>query len=302
MSKYGVQKAEPMWVIRVRLILLHLGALAVFFVPFQWELVALAAVSYFPRILGVEAGYHRYFSHRSYKTSRVFQFLMAVLGSSSGQRGVLWWAAHHRAHHRHTDTEEDVHSPVHGFWKSHLGWLLEEKNADTHLDHVADFACFPELRLINKYYYVPALLLLVGLGVAGAQGWLGPDINAWQAVAWGFFLPTVLALHSILAVNSLAHGNGRWASYRRFATRDLSLNSIWLALPSVGAGWHNNHHRFSASSRAGFTWYEVDLSYLWLKSLAALRLVWELRPVPAEIMRQGGLLDEEKPKVDQTMG
>ncbi|MBV8031107.1 MAG: acyl-CoA desaturase [Betaproteobacteria bacterium] len=294
MTNYGIQKTESIKVIKMRLVVVHLGALAALLVPFHWHLLVLFAASYLPRMFGVEAGYHRYFSHRAFKTSRWFQFVLAVLGASSGQRGALWWAAHHRTHHKHADTERDLHSPLGGFWHSHWGWLMQEKNVDTNLDLVPDFARYPELRFINKYYHLPLFALLVLLAVAGARGWLGPHIDAWQAVTWGFFLPTAAALHAILGVNSLAHGGHRLAGYRRYDTRDLTVNHVWLALPSMGGAWHNNHHRFGAGARAGFAWYEVDLSYVGLRMLAALGLVWDLRQVPDAVLREGGLLPREK--------
>jgi stearoyl-CoA desaturase (Delta-9 desaturase) len=301
MTTYGIQKTEPLIVIKIRLVVLHLGALGVLFVPFHPEVLWVLAATFFVRMFAVEAGYHRYFSHRAFKTSRVFQFVLAVLGASSGQRGALWWAAHHRSHHRHSDTEGDLHSPLHGFWHSHIGWLLEERNVDTNLDLIPDFARYPELRLLNKLYHVPLLLLLVGLAVAGASGWLGPHIGGWQAVLWGFFLSTALVLHATLAVNSVAHASGRWHGYRRYATADASLNHVWLAIPTMGAALHNNHHRYAPAARAGFAWYEIDLSYVVLKGLAALGLVWGLRPVPADVLCEGGLLPAERRETQEPL-
>ncbi|HEX9396335.1 MAG TPA: acyl-CoA desaturase [Burkholderiales bacterium] len=294
MTSYGIQKTESIKVIRIRLVVVHAGALAAFFMPFDWALVALLAATWFPRMFGVEAGYHRYFAHRAFKTSRIFQFLLAALGASSGQRGALWWAAHHRGHHRHSDQAGDLHSPREGFWHAHLGWLIDEKNVDTDLDAIPDFARYPELRWLNKFYHVPMLLLLAGLALGGANGWFGPNVSGWSAVLWGFFLSTAGVLHATLAVNSIAHLRGRLGGYRRYATEDGSVNHAWLAIPTTGAAWHNNHHRYGAAARAGFAWWEVDLSYLGLKLLEACRLVWDLREVPAEVMAEGGLGETER--------
>lgn len=292
-SRYGIQKTEPLGVIKVRLLILHLGAAAAFLLPFDWSLLWILAATFVPRMFGMEAGYHRYFSHRAFKTSRAFQFALAVLATSSGQRGPLWWASHHREHHRHADAEGDAHSPrVKGFWHSHLGWLVQPENVDTDLDRVPDFARYPELRLLNKFHYVPILLLIAGLAIAGGSGWLGDSIGAWQAVVWGFFVSTLLVLHFTLAVNSVIHCAGRLGGSRRYATRDASVNHALLALPTMGAAWHNNHHRYGASARAGFAWYEIDLSYLLLRGLAALGLVWDLRPVPQHVLLEGGLATE----------
>jgi stearoyl-CoA desaturase (Delta-9 desaturase) len=289
MSTYGIQKTESITVIKIRLVVVHVGALAAFFVPFDWTLVWLLAASWLLRMFGVEAGYHRYFSHRAFKTSRVFQFLLGALGAASGQRGPLWWAAHHRSHHRHSDQDGDLHSPREGFWHSHLGWLLDKKNVDTDLDAIPDFARYPELRWLNKFYHVPMLLLLVGLAVAGANGWFGPNVGGWSAVLWGFFLPTAGVLHVTLAVNSIAHLRGRLGGARRFETQDDSVNHAWLAIPTTGASWHNNHHRYGAAARAGFAWWEIDLSYIGLKVLEACRVVRDLRAVPAEVLAEARL-------------
>lgn len=297
MTTYGIQKTESINVIRVRLVVVHVGAIAAFFMPFDWNLVLLLVATWLPRMFGVEAGYHRYFSHRSFKTSRAFQFILAALGASSGQRGALWWAAHHRQHHKLSDQAGDLHSPREGFWHSHLGWLVDKKNVDTNLDAIPDFARFPELRWLNKFYHVPMLLLLAGLAVGGANGWFGANVTGWSAVLWGFFLSTAGVLHVTLAVNSIAHLRGRMGGYRRYATEDDAVNHAWLAIPTTGASWHNNHHRYGAAARAGFAWYEVDLSYLGLKLLEACRLVWDLREVPPEVMAEGGLADRREGRV-----
>jgi len=288
MSTYGIQK-ESLTVIKIRFVVLHLGALSAFLVPFDWALVWVLAASWLLRVFGVEAGYHRYFSHRAFKTSRAFQFIIGLLGASSGQRGPLWWAAHHRSHHRHADQEGDLHSPREGLWHAHLGWLLDQKNVDTNLDAIPDFARYPELRWLNRFYMLPMVALIAGLAVVGSQGWLGANANGWSAVIWGFFLPTVGALHAILAVNSIAHLRGRFGSRRRFETSDDSVNNAWLAIPTAGASWHNNHHRYRTSARAGFTWWEVDLSYIGLEVLGWCRLIWDLRPVPADVLAEGGV-------------
>lgn len=288
--QFGIQKAEPLALIKTRVIVLHLLTLGVFFVPFAWGLVWLTAATFGLRMLGVECGYHRYFAHRAFKTSRAGQFILAVLAVSSGQRGLLWWASLHRQHHSHADAEGDVHSPrVSGFWYAHMGWALQAKNINTDLDLIPDFARYPELRWLNKFHYVPGFTLMVGLYVAGTAGWLGSSIGGLQAVIWGFFLSTCLVLHTTFAVNSLVHGDGRFGGTRRYATRDASVNHAWLALPTMGGAWHNNHHRYAASAKAGFAWWELDLGYVALRVLAAFGIVWDLRPVPADVLAEGGV-------------
>lgn len=289
-ARFGIQKAEPQWLITVRIILLHLLALGIFFVEFDWRLVWLAAATCIPRMIATECVYHRYFAHRAFKTSRPFQFLLAALAVSTGQRGILWWASTHRRHHRYADAPGDVHSPqVDGFWHGHMGWTLNGRNADTDLDAIADFARFPELRALNKLHYLPGLCLLIGLYVAGEAGWFGSGIGGVQAVVWGFFFSTVVVLHATFAVNSLGHGGGAFGGTRRYATPDASVNHPLIALLTMGGGWHNNHHRYPAAARAGFAWWEIDVTYWVIKLFAALGLVWDVRPVPSGVLAEGGL-------------
>ena len=288
-ARYGTQ-TSPQWVFNLRFAILHLGALGIFFVPFDRSLVWLAVAMYVPRMFGVTAGYHRYFSHRTFKTSRAFQFVLALLATLSGQRGILWWGALHREHHRYSDQAGDVHSPgVGGFWRGHMGYLFEAKNSVTDLDRIPDFSRFPELRWLNKYYYIPVYGLLLGLYAAGGTGWLGAQITGWQAVIWGFFVSTVALLHVVLSVNSICHMQGRYGGTRRFATDDASVNHAWVALFTLGEGWHNNHHRYPAAARNGFAWWELDMTYLLLRMLEGLGVVRELRRVPNDVLEEGGL-------------
>ncbi len=262
------------WSSSIPFALVHVAALAAFFLPLRWEMVALAVGSYYLRMFGVTAGYHRYFAHRSYKTSRAFQLLLAFLAQTSAQKGVLWWAGHHRAHHAYSDTENDVHSPVRrGFWWAHVGWILHGKYDETDLARIKDFARFPELRLLNRFKLMPAVVYAAAIfGIWGLEG-----------LIWGFFVSTVALYHGTFFINSLAHVFGR----RRFPTTDTSRNGLLLALLANGEGWHNNHHYFQTSARQGFYWWEIDLTYYALRALAAVRLVRELREPPATVLELG---------------
>ena len=243
--------------------------------PIDW---AVCGVLYLVRTFGVMAGYHRYFSHRAFKTSRVFQFVLAVLAESTLQKGVLWWAAHHRTHHKYTDLPWDVHSPVQtGFWHSHMVWLAGVGSEDTRDDKVRDLAKFPELVWISKNWALPPLAL------AGAVYlWLG-----WSGLLLGFCVSTVLVWHATFMVNSLAHMLGT----QRFATGDTSRNNWLISLFTLGEGWHNNHHHYMNSARQGFYWWEIDITYYVLRLLAALGIIWDLRPVPDEVLAEGRALD-----------
>jgi stearoyl-CoA desaturase (Delta-9 desaturase) len=241
-----------------------------FLVPFSWHLVWLAAALYAGRMMALSAGYHRYFAHRSYRTSRPFQFVLAFAGGTCTQRGALWWAANHRLHHRHADQPQDIHSPIqHGLFWSHLGWILSKRFEETRHDRIGDFARFPELRWLDRHHFVPSLVLAGTLFATGG----------WAAVVWGSFLSSVVMWHCTFSINSLAHAVGR----RRYRTADDSRNNGWLALLTMGEGWHNNHHHHQSSAALGFFWWEVDCTYYLLRALSAIGLVWDLRTPPASV-------------------
>ena len=246
-------------------ILLHLCACLVIVVPFSAHSLLLAAASYTVRMFAITAGYHRYFSHRSYKLSRGAQFAMAFLAQTSAQKGVLWWAAHHRLHHQESDRERDVHSPtLRGFWWAHMGWVLSNDFDDYDPRAVGEFSRFPEIRWLDRHHWVPAV-------VFGAVVAL---IGGWPAFLWGYVVSTVVLYHCTFAINSLAH---LWGT-RRFDTPDESRNNFWLALVTFGEGWHNNHHYSPGSCRQGERWWELDITYLVLRVLSWVGIVRDLRP------------------------
>ena len=259
---------------------IHAGCLAVLWTGTSPFAVAIAAALFALRMFAITAFYHRYFSHRAFRTSRAAQFAFALLGASAAQRGPLWWASHHRHHHAHADRETDSHSSrQHGFLWSHIGWFLARGSFGVREKRVGDLARYAELRWLDRFdTAVPAALALAlyGLGewLARAHPMLGT--SGAQLVAWGFCISTVALYHATFTINSLAHRFGT----RRYATRDDSRNNLWLALLTFGEGWHNNHHHYPASARQGFFWWEVDIAYYGLRALAALGLVWDLRPVP----------------------
>jgi stearoyl-CoA desaturase (Delta-9 desaturase) len=256
----------------------HLACIAAFWLPFSWGLVALALGLYALRMFALTGGYHRYFSHRTYKTSRAFQFVLAVLGLTAVQKGPLWWAAHHRHHHRYSDRHGDLHSPgLQGFLWAHMGWILSHDHDATDYRRVGDLARYPELVWLNRWHLVPPVALAVGLFAAGG----------WPAFIWGFCISTVITWHITFSINSLTHMFGR----RRYRTKDDSRNSLILALLTLGEGWHNNHHYYKASTRQGFYWWEIDLTYYTLRLLAALGVVWDLKEPSAEVKRANRIED-----------
>lgn len=252
-------------------VLVHLSLIGIFWTGFTTLSVVMCVVLYLVRMWALTGGFHRYFSHRSYKTSRFFQFVIAFLGQTSAQRGVLWWAAIHRHHHRHSDTPEDVHSPRHaGFFMSHVGWIFSRQKATADYSTIQDFAQYPELRFLDRHPYFPAFLLAVGCFL----------VDGWQGLMVGFFLSTVILYHAVFAINSLAHVVGK----QRYITGDDSRNNWWLALITLGEGWHNNHHHYQSSTRQGFYWWEVDFSYYVLKAMSWVGLVWDLRAPPEALL------------------
>jgi len=261
----------PNWVGVLAFVGLHLACLAVFLTGTTTMALALCGVSYALRMLGITVGYHRYFSHRSFKTSRPLQFVLAFLGCSAAQKGPLWWAAHHRLHHRHADTPDDPHSPrIRGWWWAHVGWIMVPDHNETPWRGVRDLNRCAELRWLDRNYWVPPLSL-------AALCWL---LGGWSGLVWGFCISTVLLHHAIFTVNSLCHIFGR----RRYRTADESRNNSFVALITMGEGWHNNHHHYQSSANQGFFWWEIDISYYLIQLLGCLGLVWDIRtPPPAKV-------------------
>jgi stearoyl-CoA desaturase (delta-9 desaturase) len=254
----------PFWGVHVTAII------GVIVVGISWAAVAWCASMFFLRMFGITAGYHRYFSHRTYKMGRVMQFLMALLGVLSVQKGPLWWASHHRRHHKYSDMPEDVHSPKQrGFWWSHMLWILVERHSSTEWDRIKDMAAYPELRFLERAH------ILFVVAFATALYFIGGPV----ALFWGFFMSTALLWHATFTVNSLAHV---WGS-RRYETTDTSRNNVFIALLTMGEGWHNNHHHYQRSTRQGFFWWEIDVSFYALKVMSWIGLVSDLQGVPDHI-------------------
>lgn len=279
------------WMRVIPFILMHLACLLVFVVGWSPVALCVAVLSYLIRMFAITAFYHRYFSHKAFKTSRFCQFLFALLGATATQRGPIWWASHHRRHHIYSDQEKDAHSPRHGFLWSHMGWFLCLKNFATRTQSVRDLLKFPELRWLDRFDITIPILYATALW--GLGKWLQvvfPELNTngWQMLIWGYFVSSVVLIHCTLMVNSLAHVLGS----RRYVTNDDSRNNGLLALLTLGEGWHNNHHHYPVSARQGFFWWEIDVSYYLLRLMSLFGLIWDLQPVPAERL-QSKLLHKE---------
>ncbi len=260
------------WVRSIPFFLFHVVAVAgAIWVGFSWKLLLLAVLFYYIRMFGVTAGYHRYFSHRAYRTGRVFQFLLAFLAQTSAQKGVLWWASHHRLHHKRSDLPGDVHSvKLDGFVWAHVGWILSKEHEETDMTRVQDLAKYPELVWLNKHYLVPPTLLAVAMFLIGGA----------PALMWGFFVSTVLCWHGTFTINSLTHVFGK----RRYATTDDSKNHWLLSIVTMGEGWHNNHHHYQRSANQGFFWWEWDPTYYILWALSKVGVVRDLHTPPARVL------------------
>ncbi len=262
------------WVAIAIFVLLHLACLAVFLTGTNMLALILCGSVYLLQMIGITIGYHRYFAHRSFKTSRAFQFVLACVGCSAAQSGPGWWVARHRHHHRASDTKDDVHSPVvHGFWWSHSGWILTKESNGIDRDIVTDLNRYPELRWLDRHVWLPPLVLAVVCFLIGG----------WSGLVWGFLVSTVLSHHATFTVNSVCHLWGR----RRYPTADASRNNFLVALITLGEGWHNNHHHYQSSARQGVRWWEIDVSYYLIRLMACVRLVWSVRTPPRSKLLTG---------------
>ncbi|WP_251358403.1 acyl-CoA desaturase [Kangiella sp. TOML190] len=269
------------WPRVIPFIFLHLACLSVIWVGVSSIAVIIFAISYLIRMFAITAFYHRYFSHKTFRVGRVTQFIFAFIGTTATQRGPLWWAAHHRHHHIHSDKDADLHSPAQGFWKSHMFWFLNKKNFPTNLERVKDLARYRELVWLDRYDIIPPILfaaLIFSVGIIVEVYFPQLGASKWQILIWGYFISTVVLAHITFSINSVAH---RWGT-KRFDTNDNSRNNWLLAILTLGEGWHNNHHRFPYSAKQGVYWWELDLSYYGLYLLKTFGLVHDLKAPNAE--------------------
>ncbi len=251
-------------------VIIHVLAIAGVVMGASWKVWMLCLALYVVRMFGVTGFYHRYFAHRTFKTSRWFQFVAAFVAQSAAQRGALWWAAHHRDHHKFSDTEKDLHSPrQHGFWYSHVGWIYDHNDVSKYA-RIKDFSRYPELVMLDKYWLAPPIILGVSCVVFGGL----------SALLVGFMFSTVLLWHGTFTINSLSHV---WGT-RPYETSDDSRNNWFLAIITMGEGWHNNHHHYMNSTRQGFHWWQFDMTYYGLKMLSWVGLIWDIKEPPAHIV------------------
>ncbi len=267
----------------LQFLFMHVACLLVIWTGVSLTAVVICVALYVVRMFAITAGFHRLLAHRTYRTSRLFQFLMAFTGTASYQKGPLWWSAHHRRHHLVADTAQDFHSPLtRRFWRAHFGWFLSRDSQKTEWKLIANLSKYQELRFLDRFYSLPPIMLAASAFLLGAalERWApGLGTSSWQMLVWAFFISTVVLYHGTFTVNSLAHIFGK----RRFATDDNSRNNLFVALITLGEGWHNNHHYYAASERQGFYWWEIDVSHYTLRAFSWLGIVWDLHTPPGDL-------------------
>ncbi|MBI4979359.1 MAG: acyl-CoA desaturase [Spirochaetes bacterium] len=275
------------WAAAAPFILFHLMCFGIIWVGWSPFAVIFAAAFYVVRMFGITAFYHRYFAHRAFKSNRFFTFLFAFLGCSAMQKGPLWWAAIHRHHHIYADTKDDIHSPkIHGFLWSHIGWILAHENKRTRVEYIKDWQKFPEIVFIDKFALAIPFVVAVGVFLLGHvlfyyAPWL--HTNGMQLLVWGVFVSTVVCSHATFSINSIDHMFGS----RRYEMPNTSRNNVLMAILTLGEGWHNNHHHYAITARAGFYWWEIDITYYVLVILSWIGIVKDLRPLPKNIRDSG---------------
>jgi stearoyl-CoA desaturase (delta-9 desaturase) len=262
----------------------------------HWSDVAVFAIMYVITGLGITVGFHRYLTHRSFKTSRPLRAILAVLGSAAIEGPAISWVADHRKHHRFSDREGDPHSPHVGHgggWKgalsglvhAHLGWLFIHSERGAKRRYAPDLMKDPIVSFVDRTFVVWAL---GGFAVAFGLGWAigGTWLAALTGLLWGGGVRMLVVHHVTYSINSLCHFFGR----RRFTTSDHSRNLLWLAIPSFGESWHNNHHAFPTSAYHGLRRWEIDPSALVIRGLEAVGLVWDVvRIDPARQARKAAV-------------
>lgn len=263
--------------------LMHAACLGIFFVGASTAAVVTCIALYLLRMFAITGFYHRYFSHRTFKTSRVAQAVFAFWGATAAQQGPIWWAANHRHHHKYSDQPEDIHSPVQkGFWYSHIGWITAQQQEKPKFELTPDLTKYPELMWLEKnYLFAPFFLGVTTFSLGAILEYLVPawGTNGMQMLVWGFFVSTVLLYHGTFSINSLSHVFGS----RRYNTKDHSRNNFWFALLTLGEGWHNNHHYYASSCRQGFYWWEIDITYYGLWLMSKLGIIWDIKSIPPHL-------------------
>lgn len=251
--------------------------------------VILLISMYTATVLGVEVGFHRHFSHSSFQTSPTVRAILIVLGSMAAQGGVIYWVAHHRRHHQYSDKPGDTHSPhlygvgklgkLRGLWHAHVGWPLQGEISNSTI-FAKNLLRSPLVTRLNRLQHVWVLLGLMIPALVAALA-TGTWIGTFKGFLWGGLVRIFLVQQFISSVNSICHVFGG----RPFLTNDCSRNNAWLALPTLGQAWHNNHHAFQNSAIVGLRWWQVDPGAWVIRFLEFVGLVWDVK-VPTQEMQK----------------
>lgn len=260
----------------------HLACLGAFYTGVSTAALVAAIFMYVFRGIGITAGFHRLLAHRSFKTNRLVQFILALMGSMAVQGGPLWWVAHHRHHHAETETEEDIHSPVtHGMWQAHMGWMMTDAAFNEKGANSRDLHKFPEIKFLQRHYVwlviaQPAILFAIGAALGEAY-----NTSGLQMMVWGFFISTVFTWHVTFMVNSVCH---RWGA-QPYDTGDASTNNVFIGVLGFGEGWHNNHHYYPSSARHGLQWWQFDVTWWLIRTLQLVGLASDPK-IPLEFRKE----------------
>lgn len=259
------------------------------FASLHWTAILSCLSLYIFTTLGITVGYHRFFSHASFKTYPLIQVMLVIFGSMAAQGHMMHWVCNHRRHHQYTDQSGDPHSPhitikgktlrpFNGFFYAHMGWLLEGEFPN--VLYAKDLLKNPLLVQVNRLYLLWVLLGFVIPAVFGGcvtGSWLG----VWQGMLWGGFVRIFLVHHAIWSINSINHLYGN----RPFKTSEKSTNNLWVALINLGEGWHNNHHAFPNSAVHGFSRWQIDMSAWLIRTLEFLSLAWDIKTPTPEMLK-----------------
>jgi stearoyl-CoA desaturase (Delta-9 desaturase) len=274
-----------------------LAAFSLWFLPLGSIEIGLLAGMYILTLLGINIGFHRYFAHNAFKTNSTMRIVFAVLGSMAAQGHIIHWVSNHRRHHQYSDRPGDPHSPhcheqqrlggLHGLWYAQVSWMY--KGQFPNILYAKDLLRDPMITRINKLYLVWVCL---GLAIPAGLGGLlsGSAIGAFQGFLWGGLVRIFLVHHATGTINSICHAFGD----RPFQTDEHSKNNIWLAIPTLGESWHNNHHAFPNSARSGLQWWQLDLGYGVIRLLEWLGLVWDVKtPTASAVAAKQSVMPEQ---------